>query len=624
MKRDQLKSLIEQLSDGEYFFLARNYLGLIESPFHKEYITDRLVAFFTIEEHQEKIISLIDPFDQIIITALLFSGPLSFANLATLLEGLTSYGTLLLRVANLRERLIIISSGKLLTLNPLLEDRLKTIASLTPLFELGTEQAHTHPFTYAELIQGLLTLAERPSRSFYRKEYDDLFPTFDPQTLPHLFETIYTSFVELGIVIEEPTRHVNWARANYLLGLDEVAMKALLLSVHIEGNGDAALYTCSFDFIYFTTYVDSVHHRGLSRVAHALGLKHHTKGCDIEQVLLGLGLGVTTKHGFAMVRYAEAAPVSSFVVDSDYSVSFLGSLPTDGLLARFASLETLDQTRLWRITEERLLAALDGGISFDEIKTYIQEESNGSLNTTLLKALTLIAERSTQAIVYDGLLLKTDERVSRIVDQLPSIQEHILVRLAPATFLMSRKSERIWRQILTQAGLSLGATKGEVAPKSVEQHIEYPDLQWPKYIEADEGLNIMMHVDEAVVDETLKAKIEAQGFKKDQERDLLERVDERLIITESQIAPQVLYTRIEAGGFDYQGKISLAKNAAAKEGTIVQLFMGSEEVMALALELTYTPTKEALFKVSILPQMETRVIPLSKIFLLRQIKMLFL
>ncbi|HRV24187.1 MAG TPA: hypothetical protein P5046_03125, partial [Sphaerochaeta sp.] len=88
MSHDQLKTLLEQYSDEEYFFLARNYLGLVESPFHKEHITSRLVGFFALEENRKRILSLIDSFDQTIITTLLFSGPLRFEQLAALLEEL--------------------------------------------------------------------------------------------------------------------------------------------------------------------------------------------------------------------------------------------------------------------------------------------------------------------------------------------------------------------------------------------------------------------------------------------------------------------------------------------------------------------------------------------------------
>ena len=118
-------------------------------------------------------------------------------------------------------------------------------------------------------------------------------------------------------------------------------------------------------------------------------------------------------------------------MDSDYSVSYLGSLDADSLLVRFAALETLDRTRLWRITEERLRSALDGGVGYDEIRSYLKTYVNGTLNTALLKSLDLIAERSRQVQIYDGLVLHTDERVGRIVEQLPALQEHISTVFRP-------------------------------------------------------------------------------------------------------------------------------------------------------------------------------------------------
>ncbi|HRV24504.1 MAG TPA: hypothetical protein P5046_04730, partial [Sphaerochaeta sp.] len=324
------------------------------------------------------------------------------------------------------------------------------------------------------------------------------------------------------------------------------------------------------------------------------------------------------------VSYTRSEPAASFIVDSDYSVSYLGSLDPDSLLVRFAALETLDRIRLWRITEERLRYALDGGVGYDEIKTYLKTYVNGTLNTALLKSLDLIAERSRQVQIYDGLVLHTDERIGRIVEQLPALQEHILHRLSSTIFLMKRSSERIWRQILTQAGLSLGSTKGEPAHGSDRETWELPALQWPKDLQTPKRIGKRATIPPVELDRNLKEAIIRKNYPKEVEEDLLERFEERLVINESQLAPQILHTRIEAGGFDYQGKISLAKQASSKEGTVVQLFMGGEELMALALELTYTPKKEALFKVAILPQMETRVIPLSKIFLLRRTKMLFL
>ena len=620
MSHEQLKTLLEQYTDDEYFFLARNYLGLVESPFHKEHISSRLIAFFALEENRKKMLSLIDSFDQMIITALLFTGGLRFEQLATLLEGIHPYGKLLLRVANLRERMIIIATGNTLVPNPLLEEHFYRFAGLTPLFGVEEGTVHTHPFSYREFLQAILTLAERPGRSFFRKEYETLFPTMRSEDLPSIFETIHSSFVKLGIIIEDPQRRVDWQRAHDLFLLDEQQIKAMMLAGHMEG----ALNTCCADLVFLLEDIGTFSASGLKRLSQALAFKHHVKRCDLTSVLLGLGLLVKTKGGYNHVSYTQGEPASSFIVDSDYSVSYLGSLDADSLLVRFAALETLDRTRLWRITEERLRSALDGGVGYDEIRSYLKTYVNGTLNTALLKSLDLIAERSRQVQIYDGLVLHTDERVGRIVEQLPALQEHILDRLSPTIFLMKRSHERIWRQILTQAGLSLGSTKGELAHGSDGETQELPALQWPKEFQKPKKFKKSVTLPPVVPDEKLREAIIRKNYPKEVEEDLLERFEERLIINKSQITPQILYTRIEAGGFDYQGKISLAKQASSKEGTVVQLFMGGEELMALALELTYTPKKEALFKVAILPQMETRVIPLSKIFLLRQIKMLFL
>lgn len=184
MSHEQLKTLLEQYTDDEYFFLARNYLGLVESPFHKEHISSRLIGFFALEENRKKMLSLIDSFDQMIITALLFTGGLRFEQLATLLEGIHPYGKLLLRVANLRERMIIIATGNTLVPNPLLEEHFYRFAGLTPLFGVEEGTVHTHPFSYREFLQAILTLAERPGRSFFRKEYETLFPTMRARIFP--------------------------------------------------------------------------------------------------------------------------------------------------------------------------------------------------------------------------------------------------------------------------------------------------------------------------------------------------------------------------------------------------------------------------------------------------------
>ena len=73
----------------------------------------------------------------------------------------------------------------------------------------------------------------------------------------------------------------------------------------------------------------------------------------------------------------------------------------------------------------------------------------------------------------------------------------------------------------------------------------------------------------------------------------------------------------EAGGFDYQGKVSLLRHALSLKNTLINLQVGQDELLVKPQELTKTTDGEMLLKASILPLGESRLIPVGKIFLIR-------
>ena len=113
------KTLLNRYSEENYFYLVRNYLGLIKTPFHKPALTTKLCNFFSQPEIEEKILSLIDEMDQIILSLVNIAGPLTGESIINLLEGRWSYGKLVRRVSNLQERMILINDGGVLIFNPL-------------------------------------------------------------------------------------------------------------------------------------------------------------------------------------------------------------------------------------------------------------------------------------------------------------------------------------------------------------------------------------------------------------------------------------------------------------------------------------------------------------------------
>lgn len=93
-----------------------------------------------------------------------------------------------------------------------------------------------------------------------------------------------------------------------------------------------------------------------------------------------------------------------------------------------------------------------------------------------------------------------------------------------------------------------------------------------------------------------------------------------MILSEEQIVAQVINPIIEAGGFDYQGKVSLARQAVGKKDIALQLQLTDQELVVQALEVAYTPQKEALLKAAVMPTMEVKILPISKIFLIRLVR----
>ncbi|MDD4450667.1 MAG: hypothetical protein PHS76_08160, partial [Sphaerochaeta sp.] len=121
-------------------------------------------------------------------------------------------------------------------------------------------------------------------------------------------------------------------------------------------------------------------------------------------------------------------------------------------------------------------------------------------------------------------------------------------------------------------------------------------------------------------DEALKQEIELAPFTSAQKQDLLHRFQAKLILSSSQIVAQVINTAIEAGGFDYQGKVSLARQAAGRKDVALQLQLTDQELVVQALEVAYTVQREALLKVAVMPTMEVKILPISKIFLIRLVR----
>jgi hypothetical protein len=625
VEKDSFKKIVSRYSEDNYFYLAKNYLGLIPTPFHKPALTTKLCNFFSQIAIQEKIIDLLDELDCFILSYIKLAGPVKAEQVTTLLKAKGSYGTLLRRVANLQERMILLNEEGKLVFNPLLESRLNEFSSLKPL--LGTSKSKTHngPYCSGEFLRAYFCIVDKEAKLGFKDEYEAFFPAYRTEQLKQIFSRLGELFLEMGIfeIGKEKRISVDYEKADSLLTLNDRQILCFLLAWELPDKAKKNAVGFANNLIAVLMSIGSCDTGSLKLLVKTMALKH---GIEYDSSILDClsTWGIVTLDGLWHANSIEEGfERSTLVMDSDNTVSYNGACPPEDILYRFSDLCILDRQTSYKVSPQSFCRALDNGLPFQDIKAYLLQNSYPSMSQSLVRILEITYERYSQVSIYDGIVLCTSGRVERLIESLESLQEHCLKKLSDGVFLMKRSSENTWRQILVSTGSLVPAT---IAKEQVElikkvEHPLYNELIQLSHIEKG-TLDMQIERQEKQMDGDLSIRevIENASLTPAQRQDLLQRYDSRMILSTTQIIGQIVNGVIEAGGFDYQGKVSLCRQAVGKDNIALQLQLTDQELVVQALEVAYTPQKEALLKAAVMPTMEVKIIPVSKIFMVRQLR----
>ena len=617
--QESFKALVSRYSEDNYFFLVRNYLGLVSTPFHKPQLTGRLCSFFCQKHIQESMLAMLDEMDQVILSLLQVTGPIRSEDVTMLLKQRWSYGTLLRRVSNLQQRMILLNDNGYLVCNPLLEQQIQERTSLLPLFGEHASSGRNTPYCSTEFLRAFLSLIRKEGKLAFREEYLHHFPTFGAESLEQLFNALGSTLLSLHVLGGTKRISINEEKAAALLALNDRKLLCLLLC-HQMGMESMPFAS---DLLEILGKVGSLDTNSLKLLIGALSVKHHLHADPMLFSELSTWGIITLDEVWHVTALDAGHAHSGLLVDSDQTISYEGTSLSDDILYRIAEIEVLDHQKCYRVTKESFVLALDSGLTFSEIEHYLQTRSRASSAQPLLKQLSLLYERYRRVAIYDALVLSCDERTANLLTNLPSLKEHVLSSLAPTIFLMRRDSEDVWRQILVDSGQLLGATKRheQIEVLQAEEHGLFTSLlAHAATCQAPKVPNLTGPKPEAEVDLALLEAIQNAKLSGEQRADLEHRFHAKLIYAKEQIVAQVLNTVLEAGGFDYQGKVSLCRQAAGKTNIALELQLTDQELVVQALEVAYTPQKEALLKAAVMPTMEVKIIPVSKIFLVRLVR----
>jgi hypothetical protein len=121
------KKVMVALPDDEFFAIMRNYLGKLKTPFNKHTLIDDLADFLLREETENRILSLIDQEDALILTSINFLTGTDIHELHEFLGSDRSFMSIHHILLNLEERLLIYrdsDSGRI-KISPLFENLFK-------------------------------------------------------------------------------------------------------------------------------------------------------------------------------------------------------------------------------------------------------------------------------------------------------------------------------------------------------------------------------------------------------------------------------------------------------------------------------------------------------------------
>ena len=276
----------------------------------------------------------------------------------------------------------------------------------------------------------------------------------------------------------------------------------------------------------------------------------------------------------------------------------------------FADIDVCDRLVRYHVTKSSFTRALDCGLSRKRIQDYLGIPDNDQMR---------MWETSFSRItVYDGIVIRCDEQVARIVRIHPQIKDHIISELPGNVFMMDRSDSRQWQEALAYAmdidDLPIPVSQAVSEDPEKEEQEDEPVLITPP---------VPSHTEEKKEDtdwekirEDLLSFASRNGCLTD---DVKELINARLIVSESQIGKNFRYATLpSASGFDYNAKLAILRSALRKSDRydvpLLRLELTDDELIVQPLELLKGDVKGSVLKARIMPEGLERSFPVSSIY----------
>lgn len=607
--KDIFLSYLNSLDDRYYFFIADTVLGRIPTPFHKPVLNQKILAFLSNDGNRKGIRASVDTDERRYLSFLLIAGEATAKDICRFFHT-DSYPGTVTRLLSLRDRLLLICRERRYRINPVLKDIAEDIFDPDLLLGKDVVKPQAQPLADRNVLFAILNLLTNGSvpvreanvqRFLKTDRLVKVFPQFKRDDSLRMFILVRNLAMKTGAVKSRGGRFVlDRAKADGLIrssdlsllmkavpGVDGTAVSRLLGLLGAHGMESRA-----FEDLYGVIS----------------GADDQVSGQVLKDIM-AFGY-IVEKDGRLFLNPAmKEAPVpqSHLSIDSDMEVSYFGIPSENDILFLFADIDVCDKLVRYVVTKNSFARALDLGLARREIESYLGITDNEQLR---------MWEMSFGRIsLYDGIVVRCDDQVGRLMKMLPQVKDHIVREIADGVFLMDRSSYHTWQEALARAidmpQLPLPLMSAEDQTDGGQPSDEEIVLMAPPA--AHDGSK---EEDWNSIREDLLSHAAHEGCLSDDVKGL---IDARLIYSRSQIGKGFRYATLPtAGGLDYNAKLAILRAALRKSSSedlpLMRLELTDEVLIAQPVELLKGDSKGSVIRVRILPDDKERSIPVSSIF----------
>ena len=355
--------------------------------------------------------------------------------------------------------------------------------------------------------------------------------------------------------------------------------------------------------------------RWLKIAAHRAGLSLDASRC--VGALEELGIIASRGGGLSLaLRSASPSQASSsarLVAEGSHALHLLPEASLEerlfvGSVARPRSLATVWSFEIERDCVRRAFAS---GLGARDISARLQTMTGGLLPQSLSFSLDAWEEEYRALRLYRGVVLVAEERFRAVVERSTVLGDIVAEVLAPGVYFLSAPSSEAAVEALARVGLEAspriaasprGAVAHRVSGYAAELSVGgagelFADAASPRLEQIEElraRLSGRQRDGAATLDpaprlgelrRALEEALRAGARTAEEGRELADRIERRLVLTERQISEaEARPERLEAGGLDYLGKVRVIERALRSPGDRLEVLYrlpGAEPVRAV-------------------------------------------